>query len=727
MWRVGEERSGADGFECRIAYDESHLYLSADVRDADVRGTHTAPRTAVFEDDAIEFFFEVDRARALDRTPRTFEYGFSAAGGYSNVTGRGGGDGTRYPGYIWPPSFASKIEFATVLKPDTTLNHAGDLDRGFVVEARIPWSEWGVEGAAMIGRSMGFNVLKVRRPGSHPPLGLAAGITFENNHNPSLWRNLSLFHPSRLTPHPPGDIDGPAATSRPLTRKIVATHYFYWYRWPDHHFFDDGKHTDDALQDHFADAEPVSFDSPAWHGKELRDVMAAGIDVILPVYWGVPDRYLRGGVAFSVLGLPPLVEALDGIASEGRAPPRVGLFYDTSTLLTGVRALDEPGKVLDLTTGHGMEVFYRTIRDFFILVPRRHWATVGGRPLVVLYASFGAKHSEKTFAYLDRRFEEEFGCRPHVVRNADWRAPTDTVTSWGAALQGPKIVGPTPPGNVVQIGPGYNDRAVPGRTTPIRLRDDGRFYEMSWRKAIESGRDIVLIETWNELHEGTEICETREHGRRYIDLTAKYVAAFKQGLPLPPMDYTPSLLIVQRSDRGAEYASAEIVSYEPTREAGVYHPTDLGDGRSRLVTIDGAEALRSAPNEYSDSRYLYFRVADPFIFNGTTPVEIAVEYLDDAGGAFELQYDSSDREAPHLGAYKPAAMTDGGGDGKWKTGTWLLPDARFGNRQNGLADFRLRATGIDLTVRKVTIRRLRQSDRESAIRQPDGRSGWRWC
>ena len=70
---------------------------------------------------AGEFFFEVDRARACDRTPRTFEYGFSPAVGYSNVTGRGSGDGSQYPGYVWPPSFKSKIEFKTVLKPATTL------------------------------------------------------------------------------------------------------------------------------------------------------------------------------------------------------------------------------------------------------------------------------------------------------------------------------------------------------------------------------------------------------------------------------------------------------------------------------------------------------------------------------------------------------------------------------------------------------------------------------
>ncbi len=40
--------------------------------------------------------------------------------------------------------------------------------------------------------------------------------------------------------------------------------------------------------------------------------------------------------------------------------------------------------------------------------------------------------------------------------------------------------------------------------------------------------NIVMIETWNELHEGTDICETREYGRQYIDMTAKYSVMFKE-------------------------------------------------------------------------------------------------------------------------------------------------------------------------------------------------------
>lgn len=709
VWTVGNTRVSNDRLTIRVTYDEDSLYFSADVTDSNVRGAAGAPRIAALRDDAIAFYFEVDRARAKDRTPRTFEYAFSPAGGFSSSRGNGKGDGSNYPGYVWPPSFRSKVEYKTVLKTGTTLNDGADRDRGFIVEARVPWSEWHVRGADMIGRSMGFNVIKICRPEQRAPketpLSLASGITFANEHNPSLWRNVYLFHPSRLVPQPREQIKRATSQTYGRDQRIVGTHYFYWYRWPDQHFWDDASWTDDGQQDHYPMPERVSFDSPAWHEQELRDVMMAGIDFILPVYWGAPDHYLSEPIAFSVLGLPPMVEALDRLTAAGKKPPRVGLFYDTSTLLTGVRALREPGTVLDLTTDHGRKIFYRTIRDFFIMIPPRHWATIEGKPIVVLYATFGAQHDQRLFDHVYRHFEEEFGCRPYIVRNSDWRAHTEAVTSWGAALSGAMMPGEPRPGAVVQIGPGYDDRAVPGRTTPVRPRDNGGFYEASWHRAARSGRHIVLIETWNEMHEGTDICHSREYGRQYIDLTYTRAQAFKRGAPLPPLNYEPSDIDKARTDLGKEFATAEAVSYQPGREAGLYPTADQADGQSRAVVIGGVKALRTVANTVSDCRYLYFRVADAYAFNVKKPIEITVEYFDEGKGAFSLQYDSRDVDATQLGAYKDGQAVELSGTGTWKTATWRLTDARLANRQNGQSDFRLFVGGQDLAVRRIVLKK----------------------
>ena len=41
----------------------------------------------------------------------------------------------------------------------------------------------------------------------------------------------------------------------------------------------------------------------------------------------------------------------------------------------------------------------------------------------------------------------------------------------------------------------------------------------------------MAVETWNEFSEGTEVAETIQDGRRFIDLTRQYVDLFKARLP----------------------------------------------------------------------------------------------------------------------------------------------------------------------------------------------------
>ena len=109
-----------------------------------------------------------------------------------------------------------------------------------------------------------------------------------------------------------------------------------------------------------------------------QNVMAAKIDFILPVYWGCPGTY----DSWSFAGLPPMVRAWEELVREGKQPPRVGLFYDTSTLRHNPR-----GWHVDLSTTAGKQWFYATIRDFFSFVPPKMWAAIEGRPIVVIESS----------------------------------------------------------------------------------------------------------------------------------------------------------------------------------------------------------------------------------------------------------------------------------------------------------------------------------------------------
>ncbi|MEM1570099.1 MAG: glycoside hydrolase family 99-like domain-containing protein [Candidatus Bathyarchaeia archaeon] len=74
--------------------------------------------------------------------------------------------------------------------------------------------------------------------------------------------------------------------------------------------------------------------------------------------------------------------------------------------------------------------------------------------------------------------------------------------------------------------PGYDDTHIrePGLTYP---RKNGDTYREAWKAAYESRADWVLICSWNEWHEGSEIEPSLEYGSLYLKITAENAERFK--------------------------------------------------------------------------------------------------------------------------------------------------------------------------------------------------------
>lgn len=80
--------------------------------------------------------------------------------------------------------------------------------------------------------------------------------------------------------------------------------------------------------------------------------------------------------------------------------------------------------------------------------------------------------------------------------------------------------------HVMDIAPGYDDTYVrkPGF---IVDREEGKLYEKLWELAINLNPDMVVITSWNEWHEGTEIEPSIENGTKYLELTKKWASIWK--------------------------------------------------------------------------------------------------------------------------------------------------------------------------------------------------------
>ena len=76
--------------------------------------------------------------------------------------------------------------------------------------------------------------------------------------------------------------------------------------------------------------------------------------------------------------------------------------------------------------------------------------------------------------------------------------------------------------------PGYDDRRLDDRTgdRPTTPRRSGRTYRMMWEAALAARPDWVLIVSWNEWLEATEIEPSSENGRRELETTREMSARF---------------------------------------------------------------------------------------------------------------------------------------------------------------------------------------------------------
>jgi hypothetical protein len=316
------------------------------------------------------------------------------------------------------------------------------------------------------------------------------------------------------------------------------------------------------------------------------------------------------------------------------------------------------------------------------MIPPELWALIDGRPVVVLYsASFARAHDQGCIDFAKSEFAREFAGRvPYIIREASWRVKADNVCAWGGAIR-PNFLG------VAEIGPGYDHSAVPGRQPLVVDREDGKFYERAWQKALRKGRNIVILETWNEFHEGTTIAESRERGRKDIELTRKYVDLFKKGGPPHPGPFT-----------GA--SAVETTLGEVDREHGLKR-LDAEDGHSRPAVVAGQACRVNRPG----GRYLYFLIDDDFKWARAMDAAVEVAYFDGSSEGLALEYDSHDAKGTLEGAYTLCAPSPApGGTKAWTTATFTLKHARLENRQNAGADFRL-CVPDGVAIRRVTVRR----------------------
>ncbi|MGH2460053.1 MAG: DUF5010 domain-containing protein [Chloroflexota bacterium] len=366
-------------------------------------------------------------------------------------------------------------------------------------------------------------------PAPSPPPVVSPTARLEPNGPPHDPGPLTWAHPGPYIA--PGDTNFQLA-SFSSRQPLLTTYYFYW-----HDLTNPARRA--RMNDFWAQQPPdpgeYTFASPATHRQQFTDMQAAGIDFALPVYWGEPGH---PGRAFnptaphfwSTEGIPPMVEALDQMAAAGH-PFKIGMFYDTTILANA-----------DLTTPDGKAYFYVNVRDFYSRIPPKYWAAIDGHPIVWLYdTQWVSKYDQSSLDYLSDHFARDFGgLRPYIVREWQWYQSkgvqpqvvmkSDNLYAWGAAPSG---FNQDPRLGVSEVGPGFSNTlycktGLAGNCFDVDRRN-GAYYTGELEAALRAGRTIAAVETWNEFSEGSDVADTVQFGRTYIELTRRFADAFHAG------------------------------------------------------------------------------------------------------------------------------------------------------------------------------------------------------
>ncbi len=104
----------------------------------------------------------------------------------------------------------------------------------------------------------------------------------------------------------------------------------------------------------------------------------------------------------------------------------------------------------------------------------------------------------------------------------------EQVKTWAKATYSKWVETAASQGRIstLTIIPGYDDTKI--RKPGLKVeRFNGDLYRAQWEEAIAAAPHWVLITSWNEWHEGSDIEPSVEHGGKYLNITAEFAKRFK--------------------------------------------------------------------------------------------------------------------------------------------------------------------------------------------------------
>jgi hypothetical protein len=250
--------------------------------------------------------------------------------------------------------------------------------------------------------------------------------------------------------------------------------------------------------------------------RELLDARYAGLQFMLPNVYGFDIQPSTGAMQ----ALESALTTIDGMGGG----IRVGLFNDTWAWgNTAGGTLMNPAPSLSDTDAAAQRIYAVQWKPFFSAISKPHWYTVNGAPLIYFYNAgtlVPTSGASAVIAEMKSLFQADFGVTPFVAVDRGYGTTTsgDAQFVWDTFTNDPT----THLGTVTTATGGLTfDNAMVkwdslGRDTPgaiataqTRLVKGPEILEQVL--SASSSANLLLLETWNDLGEGTGITRNYDY------------------------------------------------------------------------------------------------------------------------------------------------------------------------------------------------------------------------
>ncbi len=161
---------------------------------------------------------------------------------------------------------------------------------------------------------------------------------------------------------------------------------------------------------------------------------------------------------------------------------------------------------------------------------------VDGKPVIFIYGRVMGQFEIGEFREAFSKLEDEGLYGFYMADRLDVKylevfdglhtySPLRTMDKYGEVNKGCQELNKT---FAATLAPGYDDTII--RTPGLVVdRDNGTYYRDAWEIIMLTDPEWVLVTSWNEWHEGSEIEPSLEFGDKYLNLTSRYYRLFEAG------------------------------------------------------------------------------------------------------------------------------------------------------------------------------------------------------